>query len=184
MVWEGLRNFARGYLILCGLIVVFIIGSFIVSTLFHLAGARDLRFSEVNESHQISGDVKVPFPIWRYELISLDHQLLNEHLRSGAGLTLWVKGRAYHANLTRMDFENIDDGIDSYSGKFDGERESNLLLTTGPRTIIGSVTLHGETFTSEPALSGGRGGDDPSPPHFIYDTRDVFPVPILIHGIW
>jgi len=184
MIWESLRKLGWNYLILCGLIVVFIIGSFVVSTLFHLAGARDLWFSEANGSHPISGDARPPFMIWRYEMISFNHQLLNDHIRAGNELVLRIKGKDYRANLTRMNFENIDDGIDSYSGTLDGERESSLLLTTGPRTIIGSVTLHGETFMIEPARSGPNSRNDPSPPHFIYDSRDVFPVPFLLHGIW
>lgn len=49
-----------------------------------------------------------------------------------------------------MDFESIDDGIDSYSWTLDGEANSSVLLTICDNATIGSITLDDEIYYIEP----------------------------------
>lgn len=49
-----------------------------------------------------------------------------------------------------MDFESIDDGIDSYSGMLTKEANSSILLTINGNATLGSITLNDETYYIEP----------------------------------
>ena len=49
-----------------------------------------------------------------------------------------------------MDFESIDDRIDSYTGTLAGVANSSVLLTISNSAMIGSVTFKNDTYYIEP----------------------------------
>ena len=70
-----------------------------------------------------------------------------------------------------MNFEQIDDDIDSYEGRIVGVGESDVLLTTSENGLIGSVTLGRETFRIEGVEPRARAERSTSPLHVIYSSR-------------
>ncbi len=96
-------------------------------------------------------NLEIPPAVNRYELVTFNQQELNTNLRSSSPhLSFLIDSTEYSVDLNRMDFESIDDGIDSYSGKLDGESNSSVLLTVSDNATIGSITLNDETYYIEP----------------------------------
>ncbi len=117
-------------------------------------------------------ELDIPRGITRYDIVTFDHAALNSQVREGA-LPLRIRGTEYRADLERMNFEQIDDGIDSYEGTIAGAKESDVLLTTSENTLTGSVTLDGETFWIRPIEPCIRAEGSASPLHMLYSSRDV-----------
>jgi len=135
-----------------------------------IAGATsisDMRASGITEPEELS----IPKGISRYDLVTFDHVALNKQVREV--LPLQIHGTEYQAELHMMDFEQIDDGIDSYEGTIAGVDGSDVLLTTGENVLVGSVTLGNETFWITPVESRGRAEKEASPLHVIYSSRDI-----------
>ena len=135
-----------------------------------IAGATsvsDMRTSGITEPEELN----VPKGITRYDLVTFDHIALNKQVRGV--LPLRIHGKEYQAELHRMDFEQIDDDIDSYEGMIAGVDGSDVLLTTGGNVLVGSVTLGDETFWITPVESRVRAEKEASPLHVIYSSRDV-----------
>lgn len=69
---------------------------------------------------QVSNDenaVRIPGAVKKYELVTLNQPQINTNLRSTSHkLSIQIDGVDYLTDLKRMDFESIEDGIDSYSG--------------------------------------------------------------------
>ncbi|WP_292395359.1 hypothetical protein [Methanoculleus sp. UBA303] len=135
-----------------------------------VAGATsvsDMRASGVPEPEELN----VPKGVTRYDLVTFDHVALSKQVQSV--LPLRIHGKEYQAELHRMDFEQIDDGIDSYDGAIVGVGGSDVLLTTGENALVGSVTLGNETFWITPVESRARAEKEASPLHVIYSSRDI-----------
>lgn len=114
----------------------------------------------------------IPPAVKKYDLVIFDHKGINTDLRAPSPhLSFLIYDTDYSAILKRMDFEVINDGIDSYTGILTGEPNSSVLLTISNNATIGSVTLNDETFYFEPvqikALTTDR------IPHIIYSSNDV-----------
>ncbi|MDI6867830.1 hypothetical protein [Methanoculleus sp.] len=135
-----------------------------------IAGATsvsDIRASGIPEPEELN----IPKGITRYDLVTFEHAALNKQVRGV--LPLRVHGKEYQAELHRMDFEQIDDGIDSYEGVIVGVGGSDVLLTTGENALVGSVTFGNETFWITPVESRVRAEGEASPLHVIYSSRDI-----------
>jgi len=135
-----------------------------------IAGATsvsDIRASGIPEPEELN----IPKGITRYDLVTFDHAALNKQVRGV--LPLRVHSKEYQAELHRMDFEQIDDGIDSYEGVIVGVGGSDVLLTTGENALVGSVTFGNETFWITPVESRVRAEGEASPLHVIYSSRDI-----------
>jgi hypothetical protein len=118
--------------------------------------------------------LRIPPAVKKYDLVTFDHQGINSDLRSiSPHLSFLIDGMEYPADLKRMDFESIDDGIDSYSGTLVGERNSSVLLTISDAATIGSVTHNDETFYIEPVQQEAQVEITDSLPHIIYSSKDV-----------
>jgi len=135
-----------------------------------VAGATsvsDMRASGITAPEELN----IPKGITRYDLVTFDHAALNKQVRGV--LPLQIHGKEYQAELHRMDFEQINDGIDSYEGTIAGVDGSDVLLTTGENVLVGSVTLGNETFWITPVESRARAEKEASPLHVIYSSQDI-----------
>ncbi len=135
-----------------------------------VAGATsvsDMQASGITEPEELN----IPKGIIRYDLVTFDHAALSKQVQSV--LPLRIHGKEYQAELHRMDFEQIDDGIDSYEGTIAGVDGSDVLLTTGKNVLVGSVTLGNETFWITPVESRARAEKETSPLHVIYSSQDI-----------
>ena len=110
----------------------------------------------------------------QYDLVSFDHQSLNENIGSKQGLSISVKGIDYRTDLKRMNFKTIDDGIYSYTGKLAGVENSDVLLTTSGNVLIGHITINNESYWIRP-IESHESAEKPSPVHVIYNSNDVDP---------
>jgi len=119
-------------------------------------------------------NLEIPPAVNRYELVTLNQQGMNTNLRSTTPhLSFQIDGLEYPADLKRMDFESVDDGIDSYSGTLFGEANSSVLLTISDDATIGSITLNDETYYIEPVKTNPHTEITERIPHIIYSSRDV-----------
>jgi len=124
----------------------------------------------------------MPRNIKKYDLVTLDQQQINRNLRSPSpSLSILIRGIEYQAKLERVDWDTVDDGIDSYTGSLAGETNSSVGITVNNNATIGGVTLKGETFYFGPVeavpkdiLHGGV------ILHYIYSSKDMKPVAFLI----
>ncbi|WP_220682220.1 M12 family metallo-peptidase [Methanofollis formosanus] len=116
-------------------------------------------------------ELLIPTNVQKYDLVTFDHTTLNKKVRSI--LPLRINGTTYDTTLARMNFEQIDDGIDSYEGTIQGMKNSNVLITISDDAIIGSVTLGDETFWIIPVEPHTRTEEKKSPLHIIYSSKDV-----------
>ncbi|WP_054847913.1 hypothetical protein [Methanoculleus chikugoensis] len=117
-------------------------------------------------------ELKIPKGAGRYDIVTFNHAALSREMEGGT-LLLRVRGTEYLAEVHRMNFEQIDDDIDSYEGgRIVGVGESDVLLTTSENGLIGSVTLGRETFRIEGGSSPrARAERSASPLHIIYSSR-------------
>jgi hypothetical protein len=109
----------------------------------------------------------------KFDVVTFDHPSLNDQLKSGKGITISMGGKDYQTELSRMNFENISDGVDSYHGTFPGIKNSDILFTAGENVLIGRVTLENETIWIIPVEPLERAAMSESPLHIIYSSKDV-----------
>lgn len=146
---------------------VLVIGDSMDVLITGTTSVSDMRASGINAPEELN----IPKGITRYDLVTFDHAALNKQIRGV--LPLQIHGKEYQAELHRMDFEQIDDGIDSYEGVIVGVGGSDVLLTTGENALVGSVTFGNETFWITPVESRARAKGEASPLHVIYSSRDI-----------
>jgi len=72
-----------------------------------------------------------------------------------------------------MNFENIDDGIDSYHGTLDGEQWSEVLLTASPTALTGRVTVTDDEIQIVTAENEDGSVNARSPVHILYSRKDI-----------
>ena len=109
----------------------------------------------------------------RFDLVTFNHTAINEKLKSGQKIPVRFRGKDRMMNLTRMTFENTDDGIDSYHGTLDGEKWSEVLLTTSPQGLIGRVTITDDEIQIVTAVNEDNTVNAISPVHYIYSSKDI-----------
>jgi hypothetical protein len=124
--------------------------------------------------------LNIPKGISRFDLVTINLPAINEKLKSGQEIPVRIRGKDYVINVTRMTFDKNDDGIDSYSGKIEGVKSSEVLFTVGPKVIIGRCTTTDETFWINPAGNRSRAESSLLVPHYIYSTKDVEPHSFII----
>ena len=132
------------------------------------ASVSDLEAAGIPEPEELN----VPKGVARYDLVTFDHAALNRQVQGGV-LPLRIHGKEHRAELQRMNFEQIDDGIDSYEGTIVGADGSDVLLTTTKNGLTGSVTLDRETFWITGVEPRSRAEQSASPLHIIYSSKDV-----------
>jgi len=116
----------------------------------------------------------------KFDLVIFNHMAINEKLKSGQKIPVRFRGKERVMNLTRMNFENIDDGIDSYHGTLDGEKWSDVLLTTSPQVLIGRVTVIDEEIQIVTAINEDNTVNATRFVHYIYSSKDVLDRRVVI----
>jgi len=118
--------------------------------------------------------LEIPTAVKKFELVTFDQAGMNTNFRSSSPhISFQIDGIEYPADLKRMDFESIDDGIDSYSGTLTGEVNSSVLLTISDNATIGSIALNDETYYIEPVEIKTHTEITKRIPHIIYSSKDV-----------
>jgi hypothetical protein len=120
-----------------------------------------------------SEELKIPSQVTKYDVVTFDSKLLNEQLKSGKRITISIGETNYLVELSRMNFEDIDDGIDSYYGILPGMKNSEILFTTSEKVLIGRITLENETYWIIPVEPRYRIEISPTPLHIVYNSKDV-----------
>lgn len=122
-------------------------------------------------------ELQIPKGIKRYDVVTFDHAALSREIRDG--LPLSIHGTAHRAEQHGMNFEQIDDGINTYEGMIVGVDESDILLTTGKNVLVGSIAFGNETFWIIPVEPRVRAEQSASPLHVIYSSKDVPAGPLV-----
>jgi len=122
-------------------------------------------------------ELQIPKGIKRYDVVTFDHAALSREIRDG--LPLSIHGTAYRTEQHGMNFEQIDDGINTYEGTIVGVDESDILLTTGNNALVGSIVFGNETFWIIPVEPRARAEQSASPLHVIYSSKDVPAGPLV-----
>ena len=120
---------------------------------------------------QNPSELNIPSSVKKYDVVTFDHTGLNSKIIRT--LQIRIKGKRYQAELKRFNFENIDDGINSYRGKLIGVASSEIMLTIGDSAINGRVTVNNETFWIRPVEPRKRLEKGKSPLHIIYSSKDM-----------
>jgi hypothetical protein len=118
-------------------------------------------------------DLTIPQPVKKFDLVTFDMQAINENAEKNQNHVVVIGENKYPLILMRSNFENIDDGIDSYYGTLKGIKDSEVLLTIADNVITGSVRLYNETFYIKPVEPRMRISADRPVLHIIYSSNDV-----------
>jgi len=118
-------------------------------------------------------ELLIPGSVTKFDVATFDHTLFNNQLKSGKEITISLGGKDYQAEIPRMNFENISDGVDSYHGSLSGEKNSDILITTGEKVFIARITLENETLWIIPVEPRERMELNQSPLHIIYNSKDL-----------
>lgn len=118
-------------------------------------------------------ELQIPASINKFDVVTFNHALLNEHLKSGEGIKISIGGKVYQTKISRMSFENIDDGIDSYHGTLLGVNYSEIMVTTSAKTLTGNINTEDGIFWIIPVEPGIRIESSQSPLHIIYNSKNV-----------
>lgn len=118
-------------------------------------------------------ELQIPSNINKFDVVTFNHTLLNNQLKSGKSFIISFGGKDYQTEISRMNFENIDDGIDSFHGKLVGINYSDIMFTTSEKSLTGRVTGEDGIYWITPVEPGLRIENSSSPLHIIYNSRNV-----------
>lgn len=139
-------------------------------TKIKVRGATSISELEI-KGIQNPNELNIPPSIKKYDAVTFNQVELNSKIKKV--LQIRIKGERYNVELKRMNFENIDDGVDSYEGKLTGVVNSEIILTTSDNAISGRVTVDNETFWIRPVEPRKRLENGKSPLHIIYSSKDM-----------
>lgn len=117
------------------------------------------------------GPLNIPPTIERYDIVQFSEIHLNQDQINSLKVSLY--GQEYDMHLGRMNFEAIDDGIDSYSGSIDGLCDSVALFTFDRNLVQGSVQLRDEFLFISPVQNRENARTTAMPLHIIYSSKDM-----------
>ena len=117
------------------------------------------------------GPLNIPSTVERYDIVQFSEIDLNPDQNNLLKVTLY--GEVYDMHLERMNFEAIDDGIDSYSGSIDGFDDSVALFTFDRNLVQGSVQLWDEFLFITPVQNRENSQKTPMPLHIVYSSKDM-----------
>jgi hypothetical protein len=84
-----------------------------------------------------------------------------------------IYDKEYTMNLERMNFENIDDGIDSYCGSIEGLDNSVTIFTFDKNLVHGTIQLQDEILFIEPVQNREYATKTTMPLHIVYSSMDM-----------
>lgn len=107
-----------------------------------------------------------------YQLASFDNVI---PVRSNTvSLPITLYGQSYTIPLTRMTFESIDDGIDTYQGTIPGIADSLVIVTVADDNLFyGSITLPNDNIEIYPVQNYNYTQITPAPLHIIYSENSI-----------
>jgi len=130
------------------------------------------------ESGEIANDSEL------YDVICFNNPIPDRQAEITLPITLY--GKDYLLLLKRMNFENIDDGIDSYEGMISGIDDSHVVLTADMDNILcGFISYPGEYITISAIQASENSRTTGMPLHIVYSEYDMLqPVePIEFCGV-
>ena len=117
------------------------------------------------------GPLTIPSTVERYDIVQFSEIHLNPDQINSVKVSIY--GQDYDMHLERMNFEAIDDGIDSYSGSIDGLDDSVALFTFDRNLVQGSVQLWNEMIFITPVQNRENSLKTPMPLHIVYSSKDM-----------
>lgn len=128
-----------------------------------------------NSLEEKYGTLNIPSTILVYDAVSFSKIKLNKEKSNSLKVSIY--GKEYNMILERMNLENIDDGIDSYSGYISGVDNSVVLFTfdeSMDKSIVhGYINLNDETLYIVPVQNRENGLQTSNPLHIIYSSKNV-----------
>ncbi|MFA6331309.1 MAG: M12 family metallo-peptidase [Methanoregula sp.] len=116
-------------------------------------------------------ELNIPKTIKNLDIIQFENVQLKSNGTNRIPITIY--GKPNLLILERMNFENIDDGIDSYSGKIEGMDKSLALFTFGGKVVQGYLELDNETITIVPVENRINTEKASHPLHIVYSSKNV-----------
>lgn len=115
--------------------------------------------------------LNIPKTVKKFDVAQFENIQLNAKEENRIPVTLY--GKQQVLILKRMNFENIDDGIDSYSGKIEGMDNSLALFTFGGKVIQGYLEVGDDIITIAPIENRANTEKAAYPLHIVYSSKDV-----------
>jgi hypothetical protein len=147
---------------------------------FSIVGLTTMKIYNVHDKNELTTssilspqDLTIPGPVKKFDLVTFDIPSINENIKKNQNLDVLIGNTEYSMKLTRSNFENIDDGIDSYYGTLNEIKDSEVLLTISENIITGSVRLNNDTYYIKPVEPRIRISMDRPVLHIIYSSADV-----------
>ena len=121
------------------------------------------------------GILNIPSTVLTYDAVSFSTVKLNKEGENS--LKVYLYGKEYDLILERSNFENIDDGIDSYNGYIKGLDNSVALFTfdesMGKSLVHGFIEFENEQVYVVPVQTRENGLKTDNPLHIIYSSKGV-----------
>lgn len=117
------------------------------------------------------GPLNIPSTVERYDIVQFSEIHLNPDQTNSLKVSLY--DQEYDMHLERMNFEAIDDGIDSYSGSINGLDDSVAIFTFDRNLVQGSVQLRDEILFITPVQNRENSQETQMPLHIIYSSKDM-----------
>jgi hypothetical protein len=149
-------------------------------TQFLIEGSTSI-ISDNTQGRVVQNAAKVPFlnelmipeTVQKFDLVTFDIPSISKNLKNSQNCRVSIGDRRYSMVLNRANFETIDDGIDSYTGRISEDKDSEVLITVAENVITGSVRLHNETFYFKPVVPEKLVSAESPVLHIIYSSDDV-----------
>ena len=117
------------------------------------------------------GKLNIPSTIEKYDIVQFDEVDMKTGQKNSVKVTLYDK--KYTMELERMNFENIDDGIDSYSGSINGIDDSIVIFTFDKNLIYGTIQLEDEIIFIKPVQNREYAMKTTMPLHIVYSSKEM-----------
>ena len=146
--------------------------------IFKISGSTHVLKTDVSSSDSTLeslsdeyGPLNIPSTVERYDMVQFSEIDLDPGQAHSLKVTIY--GQEYDMHLERMNFEAIDDGIDSYSGSIDGIDNSIAIFTFDRNCVQGSVQLCDEMIFIAPVQNREHALKTPMPLHIVYSSKDM-----------
>ena len=116
-------------------------------------------------------ELNIPKTVKKFDVVQFENIQLNTKGENRIPVTLY--GKQQVLILKQMNFEKIDDGIDSYSGKIEGMDNSLALFTFGGKVIQGYLEVGDDIITIAPVENRANTEKATYPLHIVYSSKDV-----------
>ncbi|EHQ35202.1 M12 family metallo-peptidase [Methanoplanus limicola] len=121
------------------------------------------------------GKLNIPSTVLRYDIVQFSKADVETDKTNSLNISIY--GKTYNLVLEKMDFEDIDDRIDSYSGYIKGLENSIALLTfdesMNKSLVHGTIQLKDETIFITPIQNRENGMKTAMPLHAVYSSKDM-----------